>query len=177
MIKSKHALTMFTIIILFLLFLVGCSSQKNESSNQAVEVEPAMKLNAFLNEVYSNADTAGAASNLSQQLYSMTTYQLLNDATDFYEVEITYPNLGEYLFSGNLDSIDFTSEESKGSILAVLENGDVEMVTEIIKIELVDGEPEINDALTNAFCGGLLSALTDAVDHKMMEFIGEAANE
>lgn len=171
MLRIKLIAVLLTAVLLLAVF-TGCSSMNNVPSDQNKKTEAKECLDVILRETYFYTDaTDNPATKFSQQLYSMVTYRVLNAETEFYEIEITYPNLGKYLLAGSLDSNDFTTEESLKEILSVLESNDLKTVTEIIQVEVAEGKPVINDALMNAYSGGMLSALTDVIDQEVMEHI------
>lgn len=129
--------------------------------------------------VAAQPDTTGGQ--ISKAIYEKTIYRVVSADDTNCKIEITYPNmrkefeeLSSQLYSQQFDDTNDNNQATSNllnNMLLQLEQEDYEMVTEIITTRLVNGTPEINDDILNAFYGGMLYMYTDMLDDYVQKHI------
>lgn len=135
-------------------------------SNGSKEYQAQKNLVGLLNESSAAAgDPENSGGEVSQLLYESTKFQVIEVDDSTCKIEVTYPNAKALLSELSQNpSYNGSADDILTEMLARLESGNVEVVTETVTTTMLDGTPEINDALLNAYYGGLLSFYEEQID-------------
>lgn len=162
------------VVLIAVLFLRGGGPKDDEPTAELKnELQVQNELEMHLKE---NSASAGnpekIGGEISKVLYEETQYQIVEINGSNCTISVTYPNAGALLSELSQDTAyNETSEELLAAMLARLEKGAVETITETVTTEMVDGIPEMNDALMNAFCGGLFAFFEEQIDENLQSRI------
>lgn len=135
-------------------------------SNGSKELQAQKRLEDLLKaSSVAAGDPENSGGEIAQLLYEGTKIRVIETDDSACKIKVTYPNAKALLSEISQDPLyNGSLEDILTEMLARLESGNVEVVTETVTTTMLDGTPEINDALLNAYYGGLLSFYEDHID-------------